>query len=169
MFQIEDHEALLANINPRAEKHGDESVPALDIKFQLSMNNAALDAFDKGLRGAMFRPALSGEQQDMLDPDRLVALRFPRIERHVWDEEFPGYEIAIAGGLGLTEPMVLTDVTLKKFTFRPIEGGSVEITCTAQAHPDSEEVGALYLLQQKDVQLTLTPPSAQQEELQQAA
>ena len=35
-----------------------------------------------------------------------------------WDEEFPGYDTEIASGMGLSEPLFLSDVTLKKFRFR---------------------------------------------------
>lgn len=164
MFQTENQLAKIASFNPRAEKHGDDNKLAADIKFEISAGNAALDAFSPDLRKALFRKATKGEQQDLIEgSDGLVAVKFPRLGALAWDEEFPGYELEIGGGLGLAEPLVLVDVTLKKFRFEPLEGGSVLITFSAVFHPDTEEAGALCALIQDEVELTLTPPSKQED------
>ncbi|WP_045764639.1 hypothetical protein [Xanthomonas albilineans] len=167
MFQLDDATAKVANFNPRAEKHGDDNVTAGDIKIVTTVSNGVLDHFSKHLRTALYRKALKGEQQDLIEGgDALVAVKFPRIGAIAWDEEFPGYEIEIGGGLGLAEPLVLVDVTLKKFRFEPLEGGSVAVTFSAICHPDAEEAGQLCQLIQNDVQLTVRPPTkpAQQPE-----
>lgn len=162
MFQLNDATAKIANFNPRAEKHGEDNVTAGDIKIAVTTSNGILDYFSKDLRAALYRKAVAGEQQDLIDgKDALVAVKMPRLGAQSWDEEFPGYEIKLGGGLGLTEPLVLVDVTLKKFRFEPLEGGSVAVTFSAICHPDAEEAGQLCQLIQNDVQLTVIPPTKQ--------
>jgi hypothetical protein len=162
MFQLEKHLVKVASFNPRAEKHGDDNKLAADIKFEAKVSNAMLDEFDKDLRKALYRKAGKGEQQDLIEgADGLVAVKFPRIGALRWEEEFPGYEIELDGGLGLNEPLILVDVTLRKFSFAALEGGSVSITFSAICHPEPAEAGQLCALIQEDVELTLTPPSAQ--------
>lgn len=179
MFSLEKQRVKISSFNPRAEKHGEDNKLAADIKFEVSLPNVILDEFSKDLRKALYRKAAKGEQQDLIEgTEGLVALKFPRLGAQRWDEEFNGYEIQIDSDLGLKDPLVLVDVTVRKFAFEPIEGGSVAITFSAICHPDQDEAGALCALIQEEVDLTLTPPSAQaaanddlgaQQELQPAA
>lgn len=165
MFELDTHTAKIASFNPRAEKHGDDNKLAADIKFELACSNAMLDQFHPDLRASLYRKATAGEQQDLIaGGDALVAVKFPRVGGIGWDEEFPGYELSISGGLGLSEPLDLVDVTLKKFKFAPLEGGSVAVTFSAVFHPDAEEAGTLCALIQDDVELTLVPPTKQDDE-----
>ena len=162
MFELDNATAKVANFNPRAEKHGEDNVTAGDIKFEATLSNRALDQFHKDLRKALYRKAAPGEQQDLIEgSDGLVEVKFPRLGAIAWDEEFPGYEIEIGGGLGLAEPLVLVDVTLKKFRFEPLYGGSVAITFNAICHPDANDAGQLCQLIQEEVDLTLRSPKKQ--------
>lgn len=170
MFQLQNHTVKVASFNPRSERHGDDNKLAADIKIQLCCTSGALDEFDKSLRAALYRKPAKGEQQDLIaGPDGLTAVKFPRIGAVRWDEEFPGYELTIEGGLGLTEPLVLVDVTLRKFSFEPLEGGSVAVTFSVICHPEPEEAGQLCALIQEDAEITLTPPTKQVEQQQEAA
>ncbi len=162
MLQTDKAIAKIASFNPRAEKHGEDNKLAADIKVQMSIGNGVLDQFHPDLRAALYRKAGPGEQQDLIDGENgLVAVKFPRIGALRWDEEFPGYEVTIHSLLGLVEPQELVDVTLKKFAFEPIEGGSVALTFSIVFHPDKSEAGALCALIQEEVELTLVPPKAQ--------
>lgn len=169
MFQLDNAKAFVDSYTPIAEKHGDECKMAGSIKLSLQLHNSALDTFHKDLRPALFRKPSKGEQQDLIDKDGLTALKFPRLGSLSWDEDFPGYEIELAGGLGLTEPLFLADVTVKKLKFEPLEGGSVQVSFSVVCHPDSAEAGQLCQLIQSDVEVTLVPPTKQAEELQKAA
>jgi hypothetical protein len=161
MFSLEKQRVKISSFNPRAEKHGEDNKLAADIKFEVSLPNVILDEFSKDLRKALYRKAGKGEQQDLIEgTEGLVALKFPRLGAQRWDEEFNGYEIQIDSDLGLQEPLVLVDVTVRKFAFEPIEGGSVAVTFSAICHPEPDEAGTLCALIQEEVDLTLTPPSA---------
>lgn len=170
MFSLDNHQVRIANVNPRAEKHGDENKLATDIKIELKASNGVLDEFDQALRGALYRKPGKGEQQDLIaGADGLTAVKFPLLGAVAWEDEFTGYELEIPSGLGLTDPLILVDITLKKFRFEPLEGGSVSITFNAICHPDADECGQLCALIQEEVALTLTPPTAQEQSFQHAA
>ena len=162
MFELEKANAKIANVNPRAEKHGEENKLAADIKIELQLHNSALDSFDDKLRKALFRKPGKGEQQDLIDKDALTAVQFPRVGEISWDEEFPGYDLEIGSGLGLAEPLFVSDVTLKKFRFGPLEGGSVNVSFNVICHPSADEIGQLCTLIQSDAEITLTPPAKQE-------
>jgi len=134
MFGLDDAPAKVANFNPRAEKHGDENKLAGDLKLVLAANNSVLDYFSKGLRQMLYRKPAQGEQQDLIEGgDGLTAVKFPRLGTLSWDEEYPGYELVIGTGLGLSEPMVISDVTLKRLKRRSpgagVRGGPSGCQC----------------------------------------
>jgi len=165
MFNLDKHQVRIANVNPRAEKHGAENKLATDIKIEFTASNEVLNEFSKDLRAALYRKPGKGEQQDLIDgPNALTAVKFPLLGAVSWDDEFTGYELEISSGLGLVEPLIMVDITLKKFRFEPLEGGSVAISFNAICHPDADECGQLCSLIQEDAVLTLTPPSKQAEQ-----
>ncbi len=159
MFELKDAAAKVANFNPRAEKHGEENKLAGDLKLVTVVGNDVLDYFQKGLRQALYRKPAQGEQQDLIDgSDGLTAVKFPKLGALGWDEEYPGYDLVISSGLGLSEAIVISDVMLKRLRFEPLEGGSLQMTFSAVFHPTKPEAGALCGLIQNDVQVTLVSP-----------
>lgn len=166
MLQLNQSEATLGNLNTRIERHGDERELAVDMKFSMKANNSILDSLGKGLRESLFRKPSKGEQQDLPQiGEALSAVRHPYLEPMKLSHEFTGYEVQIDGLLDSTNPLLFVDVKLKKFTIAPLEGGSVELTFTASANVDPEELSALSdALIREDVRLTLTPPSKQEEQ-----
>lgn len=165
MFSLSDHEAKIANFNPRAEKHGESNALAGDIKFEVTGHSSMLDAFDAKLRPLLYRrPEKEGEQASLIAGDDLTALRRPELGDLSWSEDFPGYEIEIGNGLDVGKPLVL-EADLSKFKFEPLNGGSVKVTFNATVHPDDKEAGRLCELIQDVVQLTVRPPQAEQPDM----
>jgi len=161
-FALQNHQAKIASFNPRAEKHGDENVPAGDIKFEVKAHSSVLDLFDPSYRTFLFRKAdLAGEQQPLLEGDKLTALAKPKLKPLSLEEDFPGYTLTIGSGLEAIEPLVLSDVELSSFKFEPIEGGSVGITFSATVHGDADDFGEICQQIQNLVDITLEPPKAE--------
>lgn len=141
MFHLEKAQATIANVNQRVERHGEERERAVDIKFTLSANNSILDMFDKDLKKFLFRKPAKGEQQQLPSiGDVLTEVKFPSLEPQRLAHEFSGCEIEIGGQLDGSDPIVLVDVKLKKFIAEPKEGGSVDLTFTASAGVDADEL-----------------------------
>ena len=171
MFSLENQSVKIAHFNARSEKHGDENVSAGDLKFEVTCSNTALDHFDKALKKMLYRKPGAGEQTDLPlnDHDGLTARKLPHLAPLKWDEDFPGYGLSITTGLALDEALTLDDVELSNFVFEALDGGSVTITFRASFHPDGRTSGKLCQLIQETVDITLTPPDADEGEQQKLA
>lgn len=161
-FALSKHQAKIASFNPRAEKHGDENVPAGDIKFEVKAHSSVLDLFDKSYRKFLYRKAAVGEQPGLplSDGDDLTQLAKPNLKPLRLDEDFPGYTLTLHTGLDMSEPWEFDDVELSNFTFEAIEGGSVAITFNATVHGDAESFGEICQQIQNVVDIGLEPPKA---------
>ena len=138
-FSLNNHPCVIASFNPRSEKHGDENVPAGDIKLSTRVHSSVLDQFDPSYRSFLFRKAdHEGEQQALLEGDTLTSLAKPKLAPLSLKEDWPGYRLVIGSGLDLGHPLVLTDVELSNFKIEAMEGGSVALSFSATAHPDAE-------------------------------
>lgn len=163
MFELQQERVFVSHVNPRAEKHGDDNKLATDIKIEVTLANTALDDFDKGLRPALYRPIGKDEQPDLIGDNDFGGVRFPLIGAVKWDEEFPGYHLELESELGLSEPLCLSAVTLKNFSFEPKNGGGVVVTFNAVCHPNAEECGDLCAMIQSHANLTLIAPTAEEQ------
>lgn len=162
-FVLHRHPCKIASFNPRSEKHGDENVPAGDLKFETRVHSSVLDQFDPSYRMFLFRTAeSSGDQPALLPGDKLTALDKPKLAPLSLKEDWPGYRLEIGSGLELGSPLVLTEVELSSFRMEAMEGGSVALSFTATAHPDADASGALCQAIQNTVDVTLIPPAPPQ-------
>jgi hypothetical protein len=55
MLTLEKQKAKLTSLNLRAEVHGDERVPAADIRFSFDAPNELLSEFDPALKSSFYR------------------------------------------------------------------------------------------------------------------
>lgn len=160
MFEL-DQTVKLANVNPRAEKHGEDTKPALDLKIEAMCPSTALIHFHSELRQHLFK---KDENPDLVDQvtegDSLTQLRYPKMGAIKWDWEAAGYTAEVDYGLGGESNIVLGDVKVDHFTFEPQNGGSVAITFRMTVHADADDVGKLCEFIQRDIELKLTPPEA---------
>lgn len=159
MFEITEGDVLLAHVNVRTEKHGDEDVGAIDLKIKCRAANTILDLFDPRLRTTLFQRAGGGQQADMHTPEHLPQRVFPHIPAIAWDDKLEGYSAIIGTGLGLVT-VTLGQVKIHKFKFEPVDGGTVDITYTVSCNPSAEQVAAVYPLNGQGIILTLTPPKS---------
>lgn len=161
MFKLEKQSCKVDDFNPRAERHGDENVPAGTITLSTRVHSSVLDQFDPSYRPFLFRKAdAGGDQQPLLPGDDMTALAKPNLKPLALDEDFPGYTLEISSGLDLSKPLVLREAKVSNFRFEPIAGGSVALKFSVAVHPDADEAGALCTAIQRIVDVTLTPPGA---------
>lgn len=164
LFQLKNQSVVIINVNPRMEIHGTEHRMAADIKVSMKVENTFLDRFDKGLRPAFFwkAPPEADDQEDLvnnLNPDHLPNLRFKAMDpKFAWDYRGAGYKFKVPSLLGMDD-LVLIQCDLDQMTFEVVEGGSVIVGFRVVAHPNNEDMGELCGLIQQEVELTLEPPS----------
>lgn len=163
MFQLDKHDAVLANLNLRKENHGDEKKAAADLKFTLAAPNTLLDSIDKALRPAFFRKPGKGEQQALpIDGNNLVALNLPLLGEQKIATEYEAYEVEIASLLGHIEPLFFADAKVKKIAWLPIEGGSISMSLTVSVQIDEDDDAPLLAAWRRgEAKLSLVPPKQQ--------
>lgn len=160
MFEL-NQVVKLANVNPRAEKHGEDTKPALDLKIEATCPSSVLIHFHPELRQHLFK---KDENPDLVDQvvegEGLTILRYPKMGALKWDWEGAGYTATVDYGMGGPSNIVLNDVKVDHFAIEPQNGGSVVITFRIIAHPEADDVGKLCEFIQREIELNLVPPEA---------
>lgn len=165
MFSLHEQPAKLLNHNPRMQRSGEDLVLAGDIRLQVVVPAKVLAAFDSQFEPLLFRksqPGDAGLQQEVGVPsDPNISRRLPQLGSLSWNEKYPGFRLVVVKGLGLQAPMVLADRELSKFDLEALEGGLVKITFNASGPYETTSIsGELDGLQQREVDITLEPPKA---------
>lgn len=165
MLRCDEQVATVSNVNIRSENHGDDHVSACDINVTFETAAKVLDSFDKGLREAMYADDEKSGQKRV--PGTGAGEDGPRLRFNgtlgplAIKKEWPGYKVEIAwGDIASTVELALADVKVCKIKAEPKDGGTCGVALQMQCHPKKEDYGDLALLLQKEIRLTLTPPSA---------
>lgn len=151
MFELVKERAVLAHLNTRTELHGDEKVPACDLKLELSLHNSMLNKLHPELRDTFYTAA----NQADIEADHKAMLRFPLMSAFKWD-----YEIAFAAltihGQDLTQPDFTVQGKANKLSLELLEGGSVKLSVRVQlGEIDPDDAAHLFSLLQQTVQISL--------------
>lgn len=163
MFELQRQAAKLADVNIRAECHGDEKVPACDLRLTFNAPNDFLSEFHPALKGSFYRaPDASDSQSDMLadQPGYSPSIRFQHIGPVKWTQQFAGYSLVIHWGVSGKDDILLDGCEVNKVTFDCKDGGTVAVGLRIQATPDEHALGRIGSLVGQDVDVTLTPPEA---------
>jgi hypothetical protein len=155
-----DQKAYLANVNIRAEIHGEEREPAGDLKFELDVANDVLSELHPALKSTFYhydeaRPADLADQGKRDEVGFLPHLRLPELSGPIrWSEEMDRMKLTVRQGKA---EIVLSDVKVNNVQFEPRDGGTVAFQFRVQAHPDARAFGALAVLVQTEVTISLEP------------
>ena len=168
MFSIQKPTFVtLTNLNTRVEKHGDESVSAIDLTISQETANTVLDDFEPGLLDAFYKEAEAGAQDefDGFEVSTKPCLRFFRLGAQKLAMELTGHRFEIEYGISEETSIVLPAVSVDKFTLELKEGGSVSMKYRVQCNTGLTEqiIGKLAMLISQEVRVTLTPPEVQPE------
>lgn len=128
-------EKMEVSVQLRIEKHGEENVSQYDIRTKGRFaNSAILPKLDDELLNAFY----TDEKQRSLDEFKRK-LRFPRINKALpWNFEVPRVIATLHDEFG-GDDLIVTDCTADKFTFLPIDGGTVELAFRVKTKELSEE------------------------------
>ncbi len=162
MFQLENQTAKLSNVNLRAELHGEETKIAVDLKFDTKLSNDVLSYFDPDLKSSMYKQSSESAQGELIDvPGYLPALKFPKMSPIKWDWKGAGYEAVVNYGISGKDDIRMIQIEVDSFKFDFQDGGTVALSFRAIAHPTSDEIGRLSELVQREITLSLYPPSVE--------
>lgn len=162
MFQLENQTAKLSNVNLRAELHGEETKVAVDLKFEAKLANDVLSYFDPSLKSSLYAAPSEAMQGDLIqEVGYLPTLKFPKMSAIKWDWKGAGYETIVNFGVSGKDDIRMIQVDIDTFKFDCQDGGTVALSFRAIAHPSSDEIGRLSELVQREITLSLYPPSAE--------
>lgn len=152
------------------EKHGEETVQGVALKFSFDASNSILDLFAKGLKASLYRAPDIGDQQELVDdPENLPLLRFPKTPHFRYDEEMAGRKVTIGFGIDDASAIRFEGATADKFAFDLQQGGSVTVTFRVKAHPSAEQVAKLFGLKGGEVDITIEAARAVQADIEDSA
>ena len=155
MFDLKRAQAKLTSANARAEMHGQDTVPACDLSFNVDLHASALAQFDPDLPSALFKP--DADKPQLVDGN-LSAVRFPKLGTFKYDRKGSGYRIAIEYGIDEASWIKLGDVSIDGFRWDCVNGGVVDLSFRAIVHPDEDQMGKLCSMVGKKLTISLTPP-----------
>lgn len=155
-FQLEQQVATLIHMNPRPEKHGEENVPAADLKIEVKDSNALLSMIHPTLRSFLYKADESEGQIEGVEA--LTVLRFGTlIERLRFDMALKGADVVIGFGLGGVSDIELETVDVDGFSVTLMEGGTVSMTFRVKARPTGEQIKKLYEVMGCQITISVTP------------
>jgi hypothetical protein len=163
MFELRTNTPLhVVNVKPRRERHGEDDVPAVDLKLRWEAPNDVLSLFDGHLLYALYRggDAPEAPELDGVEPiSALPFLRFPKMLPIKWDEEQTGCTLTIDHGMGGKSNMKLQDCKVNHFRLDCKEGGTVIVEFRVQTNKaDEKQMGRLCSLIGQDIEATFAPP-----------
>ena len=166
-FALVKERVLLAHLNVRAEKHGEDSEPALDIKFELTTSNSVLKKLNPALLDALY----DFDKQVDVEDDFKRKLRFPLLGVLPWDLELPRTKLTVHDAEFPEHDVTLVDGKTNKFRITALDGGTVKLVFRCQfSAPEEDAVAALMRVLQQPVPISLVieAPAAEPDNFQQA-
>lgn len=166
MLTLAKQRCTLTNVNPRAEKHGEESVIAVDVNLRTDAPAAILETFAPGLVGLLYKPAAKTQGELIAGGAPAEELRFDGLlDALRFRKEYAGYSATITwGDLASSISVELADCKVHRFAAEVKPGGSCELALQIQARPSTAVMGQLCGLIQREVTVTLEPPKADAQE-----
>lgn len=143
----------VSHLNLREEKHGEDSVAAVDVKVILEVPNMFLDELSPGLRAALYRA--DGNQLEGVEQP-LSILRFPQLAPLDWEILVVQGEFTLHGARK-AEDLVFQGDVKKALRLACKEGGTVEVALQVAVLPAAEGIARLSELLGRSVKVSLVP------------
>jgi hypothetical protein len=137
MIEFVEREATLSHLNIRDEKHGKETVVAVDVKLKIDLPNTLLNTLADGLLLSMYGP--EDVEGELFKDGHLPRLRYPGMEPIKFDL---GETMVLLHFPRVTHDIELVGI-VKKITAECKEGGTVTFVFSVASTPSSDVIGAL--------------------------
>jgi len=166
MFDLNEKNCTLLNVNGRHEMHGPDKVLAVDLKFRGDFDGDILAEFAPALRHAMYAKTEGGDLADQ-GTDTPTKLRFPNLIAPLkFEDEIVGGRVELQYGL---QTIAFETANINKFEVECHDGGTVTVAFRVQARPTEEQLARCFALLDTQVPVTITPPEVKQAEEQRLA
>lgn len=170
MYSVKEQECRM-HFDSNTKK---DDQPAATLQFTYRTSNDVLSEFSPDLKSSLYRRPHKGEG-DMADaadprlddPNYLPCLKYPNMQNKVMlSDKVVGATVAVHHGIGGKSDLVMEDCTVRKFQLDPQEGGTVVVSMEVDCVPTKEQAGELHMKQNQDVVITITPPVADDGQMQ---
>lgn len=163
MVALTQQKALLAHINVRTERHGDQPTGAVDLKFTFTESNAMLSEFHPLLRHSLFKKAETPPDQEQIfndaPSDELTVRKFGDLITSIrLKNPIKGAEVTIGFGLGGASDVVLDTADVDGHKAEIMEGGSCAYELTVKANATGDHLKRLFEVLGGEVDLTIVRP-----------
>jgi hypothetical protein len=146
MFQMISQQCKIAHVDLREEKHGDESVTAVDLKLQASVSNDFLSYLSPRLKGSLYDKPDGSVQGTLVhdNPGYMPRLLYPQLPALAWVGEMLKAQVVLHGAKKKDDIVVTADVN--KLRLECMDGGTVIVSFRIQVIPEASVLGKLVAL-----------------------
>lgn len=144
-FRFTSEPVSIVNVNFRLEKHGDDNVPACDIRCEMRRENVALDIIDPALLDMLYVddfPDHAKTTKALAGMERKSHLRVPTLSKPI-ELARELVNVAVDIPWGLKAVIHLHDAKVNKWQVEPQEGGTVTIRFRIQCEIDPKDASKL--------------------------
>lgn len=160
-FALVRERCTLKSLNIRAEKHGDDDIPAVDIDFSLTTSNSILKKLDARLLPLLYT---HDKQMDIQD-EFMRKLQFPLLGVLSWGLELLRMRLEVHDIESDDNNVIMAGGKLKKVKINAKDGGTVEVTFQVQfSKADMDDTAKLARVLMHDVPVTLHQEAAVEEQ-----
>lgn len=153
-FHLEKHAAKINHINLREEKHGEESVLAIDVKVGADVPNDFLSYLAPTLKWSLYEKE-PGQGELLPDDNHLPHLRYTQLGELRWEGDM-GKAGVLISSMDRPEDVEL-EADINNLKFEPKEGGTVAISFRIQLLPSGAQSAKLVDFLGKEVRITVRP------------
>jgi hypothetical protein len=155
MLTFEKELVKIAHVKHRIEKHGDEDVPAVDIKIVYRTTNDVLAHFSSTLKSSLYYLDESVQGDIIRDPSHLPNIKNPKLEPLKWKDKHEHVDFRFHQGVREADDIVFADAKVSKFVIHPMEGGSTTIEFLLQSLLGDNSMDALIHIEKTEVHASL--------------
>ena len=152
-FELTAANATLEEFKPKMKKDEGGKIPCAELVFSVPLDAEVLAFFSPKLRDFIFN-------EDSLDLAGGMPLRDPYMSLPMHrEEEMGGADVKV--GFGLKQVLAFESVSLDEFSLTPMAGSVVIVKFRVKCQPTESQAGALYMLQEQPITLTVSPPDSE--------
>jgi hypothetical protein len=157
MFTLSAQQCKISHINIREEKHGEESVTAVDVKVTSDMSNDFLSYLSSTLKGSLYGPPDGSVQGTLVhdNPGYMPRLLYPAMGMIKWSGEMKKAQVCLHGATKKSNLVFEADVNKLAFTTK--EGGTVEVQFRIQVIPEGALLGKIAGMLGVELKVSIAP------------
>lgn len=159
MFELPTTTAHLVSVTNRAEKHGEEEVPAVSLSLKIEGANTLLDSLSPTLRTTLYTTE-PGQPTPLpgIEPST-PKLRTEGIEYVAGSGVLEGWTVTVEHGIDEESAVVLKSCKLDKWRVEPKQGGQIVFSFrVGTSAVDARIMGLLAVKVGQEVSITVDPP-----------